>query len=108
MERDEQFGPAVLVGLGGILAEVLDDVAIRLAPVPTQAAREMLDELRASALLHGYRGEPAVDLDAVCRLIVALRQLATERADIAEINLNPVIAGPDGATIVDALVVLDG
>ena len=108
MERDEQFGPAVLVGLGGVLAEVLDDVAIRLAPLPTQAAREMLDELRASSLLHGYRGEPAVDLDAVCRLIVAVGQLAIERADIAEIDLNPVIAGPDGATIVDALVVLDG
>jgi len=108
MERDEQFGPAVLVGLGGVLAEVLDDVAIRLAPLPTQAAREMLDELRAAALLHGYRGEPAVDLDAVCRLIVAVGQLATERSDIAEIDLNPVIAGPDGATIVDALVVLDG
>ena len=108
MERDEQFGPAVLVGLGGVLAEVLDDVAIRLAPVPTPAAREMLDELRASALLHGYRGEPAVDLDAVCRLIVAVGQLAAERSDIAEIDLNPVIAGPDGATIVDALVVLDG
>ena len=59
-------------------------------------------------MLHGYRGEPAVDLDAVCRLIVAVGQLAAERSDIAEIDLNPVIAGPDGATIVDALVVLDG
>ena len=59
-------------------------------------------------MLHGYRGEPAVDLDAVCRLIVAVGQLAVERSDIAEIDLNPVIAGPDGATIVDALVVLDG
>ncbi len=108
MERDEQFGPAVLVGLGGVLAEVLDDVAIRLAPVPGPAAREMLDELRASPLLYGYRGEPAVDLDGVRRLIVAIGQLAVDRTDIAEIDLNPVIAGPDGATIVDALVVLDG
>jgi acetyltransferase len=108
MERDEQFGPAVLVGLGGVLAEVLDDVAIRLAPLTGLAAREMLDELRASPLLRGYRGEAAVDLDALCKLIVVVGQLGADRSDIAEIDLNPVIAGPDGVTVVDALVVLDG
>ena len=108
MERDEQFGPAVLVGLGGVLAEVLDDVAIRLAPVPTAGGPRDARRPSRLPLLHGYRGEPAVDLDALCGLIVAVGQLAIERSDIAEIDLNPVIAGPAGATIVDALVVLDG
>jgi acyl-CoA synthetase (NDP forming) len=108
VERDEQFGPTVLVGLGGLLTEVLDDVALRLAPVPPAGAREMLDELRGTELLHGFRGAPAVDAGAVCDLIVAVSRLATARPNIVEIDLNPLIATEHGAIIVDALVVLDG
>ena len=108
VERDEQFGPVVLVGLGGVLTEVLDDVALRLAPVPPGAAREMLDGLRGAPLLLGYRGAPAVNLGTVCDLIVAVGRLAVERPDIVELDLNPVIATEAAATIVDALVVLDG
>jgi acyl-CoA synthetase (NDP forming) len=108
VERDEQFGPTVLVGLGGVLTEVLDDVALRLAPVPPAGALEMLDELRGTQLLRGFRGVPAVDSNAVRDLIVAVGRLAVARPDIAEIDLNPVIATEHGATIVDALVVLDG
>ena len=98
----------VLVGLGGVLTEVLDDVALRPAPFPPSAAREMLDGLRGVPLLLGYRGAPAVNLDAVCELIVAVGRLAVERPEIVELDLNPVIATAAGATIVDALVVLDG
>jgi len=108
MERDEQFGPTVLVGLGGVLTEVLDDVALRLAPVPRAEAGEMLDGLRGAPLLGGFRGQPAVDRDAVCDLIVAVGRLAAARPEIVELDLNPVIATAAGATIVDALVVLDG
>jgi acetyl-CoA synthetase len=106
MERDAQFGPAVLVGLGGILAEALDDVAIGLAPVPRDAARAMLDRLRGARLLDGYRGRPAIDVESVVDIIVALGALAIERPDIAEIDMNPVIAGPRSSVVVDALVVL--
>ena len=108
MERDEQFGPTVIVGLGGVLTEVLDDVALRLAPVPRAEADAMLEALRGAPLLDGFRGQPAVDRDAVCDLIVAVGRLAAARPEIVELDLNPVIATQEGATIVDALVVLDG
>jgi acyl-CoA synthetase (NDP forming) len=96
----------VLVGLGGILAEALDDVAIGLAPVPRDAARAMLDRLRGARLLDGFRGRPAIDVESVVDVIVAVGALAIDRPEIAEIDMNPVIAGPRGSVVVDALVVL--
>lgn len=106
VRRDAQFGPAVLVGLGGFLAEAIDDVAIALAPVPAEHVRAMLHGLRGSRLLDGFRGRPAVDVDAVADLVVRVGALAAERDDILELDLNPVIAGATGAVVVDALVVL--
>ncbi len=106
LHRDASFGPSVMVGLGGILTEVLDDVAIRLAPVTTTEALVMLDELRGSAILGGVRGRPPVDREAVAEIISALSRLAIDRPDVDEVDLNPVIASPDGALAVDALVVL--
>ena len=108
LRRDPSFGPCVVVGLGGVLAEVLDDVAIRLAPVNPETANAMLGELRGSRLLDGPRGRPAVDRHAVAALIVTLSTLAIERPDLLEVDLNPVIATIDGAVAVDALVVLGG
>jgi len=105
MRRDPQFGPVVLVGLGGVLAEFLDDVAIRLAPIGEATAMAMLDDLRGEALLRGVRGRPGIDRAAIARMLVALGDLALERPDIMEIDLNPVIAGSRGAIAVDALVV---
>lgn len=106
LRRDAQFGPAVMVGLGGIFAEVLDDVSIRLAPVRHADALSMLDHLRGRRILDGVRGRPAIDRSAVADLIVALSRLGAERPDIIEVDLNPVIASPRGALAVDALVVL--
>jgi acyl-CoA synthetase (NDP forming) len=108
MERDPQFGPVVLVGLGGVLAEAIDDTTLRLAPVPARDARAMLGELRGVQLLRGYRGAPPPDLDALAALVTAVGDLALARSDIVELDLNPVIAGPAGTVVVDALVVLDG
>jgi acetate---CoA ligase (ADP-forming) len=107
LRRDPQFGPAVLVGLGGVLAEVLDDVAIRLAPVTPRSAMAMLDALRGRALLDGVRGRPAIDRSAVASMLVRLGRLALERPDLLEVDLNPVIASATGAIAVDALVVLE-
>jgi acyl-CoA synthetase (NDP forming) len=107
VKRDPLFGPAVLVGLGGVLAETVGDVAIRLAPVRAAEASAMLDELRGAALLRGVRGRPPVDRHALVELLVRLGDLAAERPDIVEIDLNPVIAGPSGVVAVDALVVVE-
>jgi acyl-CoA synthetase (NDP forming) len=104
--RDVQFGPVVMVGLGGVLVEALDDVVFRLAPVDQAEARAMLGELRSRRLYEGPRGRPPADLDALSRLVAAVSVLAAERPEIAELDLNPVIALPDGAAVADARVVL--
>ena len=97
-----------MVGLGGVLAEVLDDVAIRLAPVDPPIALEMLDELRGTRLLDGVRGRPSRSIARPSpTLIVGVAAFAVARQDILEIDLNPVIASADGAIAVDALVVVD-
>lgn len=103
--RDPTFGPLVIVGLGGILAEVLDDVAIRLAPVAPDDAAAMLDELRGAAVLGGARGRPAIDRPAVIASIVALSKLLVADPAIVEVDCNPLISGPHGTAAVDALVV---
>jgi acyl-CoA synthetase (NDP forming) len=108
LRRDPHFGPAVLVGLGGVMAELLDDVAIRLAPLDHDAADQMLDDLRGAAILRGVRGRPLVDRPALVSMLVALGQLGVGRPDVLEVDLNPVIASARGALAVDALVVLEG
>ncbi len=106
LKRDPQFGPLVMVGLGGVLAELLDDVAIELAPIDLITAGAMLDRLRGARLLAGLRGRPAVDRAALVELIVAVGRLGWERPDLLEIDLNPVIAAAHGVLAADALVVV--
>jgi acyl-CoA synthetase (NDP forming) len=106
LNRDPDFGPLVVVGLGGVLAEVLDDVVIRLAPVTSDEATAMLDDLRGARLLDGVRGRPAADRAAIAAIIVAVAQLGVDRPDIAAIDLNPVISGLAETIAVDALVVM--
>lgn len=104
--RDPSFGPTVLVGLGGVFTEVYEDTAHRLAPLSTAEAREALAELRAMRLLEGFRGRPAADVDALSETVASVGELLTEENDIAEIDVNPVLAGPEGAVALDALIVL--
>jgi acyl-CoA synthetase (NDP forming) len=106
LKRDPQFGPLVIVGLGGILADVLDDVAVELAPITPAIATAMLDRLRGTRLLDETRGRPAIDRAAVGRLVAALAELGWQRKDLLEVDLNPVIAGERWALAADALVVL--
>ena len=106
--RDPDFGPMLMVGLGGIHVEVLKDVAFAPVPLGTEAALALLGQLKGAALLDGVRGEPAADRAALARLMVALSHFAADHADrIAEVDLNPVIVHPagEGVTIVDALIV---
>ncbi len=92
--RDAVFGPAVLVGLGGILAEVLDDVAVLLAPVTVDEVVARLDALRGAALLRGVRGAPGVAMRPLAEVVVAIGDLLVADPSIVEIDCNPVIAGP--------------
>jgi acetyltransferase len=102
MIRDPQFGPLVVVGFGGIYVEVLKDTAARLCPLSVREAREMLGELRMAPVLKGVRGEPPVDLDALAETICRFAQLAVDTAELAEIEVNPLVAGPGGVMAVDA------
>lgn len=99
--RDPAYGPAVMVGLGGVLVEVLDDVAFALAPITPRYAETLLRSLRGAAVLDGVRGAPPVDVPALCSIIVAVGDLLAGLPEITEIDLNPVLAGPDGAVVVD-------
>ena len=106
--RDPDFGPMLMVGLGGIHVEVLRDVAFAPVPLGAEEALALLGELRGAALLDGVRGEPASDRAALAQLMVALSRFAADHAEgIEEIDLNPVIvhAAGEGLTIVDALIV---
>lgn len=106
-KRDPQFGPVLLVGLGGVLVEIMRDTALSLAPVGKAEAMRMLRRLRGFRLLEGYRSAPAADLDALCEAIARVSELAADFADrIEEIDVNPLLARPDGATALDALIVL--
>jgi acetate---CoA ligase (ADP-forming) len=104
--RDARFGPVALVGLGGLYTEVLGDVTVALAPVDDATARELLLSLRAAPLLRGARGRRAVNLDAAASAVAALSRVAAAHPEVAEIEVNPLLALPDGALGVDARVVL--
>ena len=106
--RDPDFGPMLMVGLGGIHVEVLRDVVFAPVPIGREEALSLLGELKGAALLDGVRGAPAADRDALAGLIATLSRFAADHADlIEEIDLNPVIVHPpgQGLTVVDALIV---
>ena len=104
--RDPQFGPCVMLGIGGVLAEAIADVQIRLAPIDRIDAEEMIEQLATQSLLGEFRGEPAVDRDSLCDLLVGLSEFATAATEVVSVDLNPLIVSPsDGRPIaVDALV----
>lgn len=107
-KRDPIFGPVVLVGLGGIFAEVLQDVAVRPAPVEVEEAMAMLRGLKAFPLLDGARGRPKADLAAAAEAVVALSRFAAQQAaTVAEVDINPLLVRPagQGAVALDALIV---
>jgi hypothetical protein len=103
--RDPRFGPLLLVGAGGLFAEVLEDVAVALAPVTEAAAEALLRSLRIAPLLAGARGRRPADVAAVARAAAVLSRVAAEHPEIAEIEVNPLVAGPDGALGLDARIV---
>ena len=109
MNRDPQFGPLLMFGLGGIYVEVLKDVTFRIAPVSPREAQEMLNEIRSYHLLRGVRGEPPSDLDAIVDTILRVSQLVTDFPEIVEMDINPltVYEAGKGALAVDMRFVLE-
>ena len=107
---DAQFGPLVMVGLGGVFVEVLADVSFRICPITRLDAEEMLDELKGAALLRGARGRKpasrAAIVDALLKIGGESGLLMTHGADIAEADINPLIVSEQGAMAVDARFVL--
>ena len=104
--RDPKFGSVVMVGLGGILTEVLGDTACAIAPVSVDAARELLLSLQGAPVLLGTRGRAPVDLDALAELVARVSRLAAAHPELVELELNPVLASPAGVLALDARVVL--
>jgi succinyl-CoA synthetase beta subunit len=104
LHDDPQFGMTVMVGVGGVLAEAVADVSFRLVPITRVDAEEMIDDLALQRLLGPFRGEPAVDRDALADVLLGLSAAATERRDIASADLNPLMIVDGRPVGVDALV----
>jgi acyl-CoA synthetase (NDP forming) len=100
--NDRSFGPVLACGAGGTAAEVIKDVAVRITPVTDLDAHEMLRSLQTFPLLDGYRGAPRCDIGAIEDVLLRVSAMVEEHPEIVELDLNPLIATPDGVAIVDA------
>jgi acetyltransferase len=108
MNRDPQFGPLVTFGLGGIYVETLKDVTFRVAPISVQEAEQMLEEIRAHAILDGVRGQPTLDKAAIVDAVLRIAQLVQDFPEILELDINPLMVYPQGqgAIAIDMRLVL--
>ncbi|MGA2109880.1 MAG: acetate--CoA ligase family protein, partial [Syntrophorhabdales bacterium] len=107
MNKDAQFGPVLMFGLGGTLVEILGDVSFRIAPLARRDARAMIREIRAYRLLEGYRGQPPVDVTYIEELLLKVSRLVVDNPEIKEMDINPLVAYAEGATAVDARIILE-
>lgn len=107
MNKDAQFGPVLMFGLGGTLVEVLKDVTFRIVPLTGQDAKAMIKEIRAYRLLEGYRGQPAVDIRHLEELLLKVSAMIEDNPEIKEMDINPLIAYQSGAIAVDARIILE-
>lgn len=105
--KDNQFGPSVMFGLGGIFVEILEDVVFRIAPVTKQEAELMITEIKAYPVLKGYRNQPPLDTSAIADTIVSTSRLVTDYQEIKELDLNPVMVYERGVKTVDARIILE-
>ena len=105
--KDPQFGPVLMFGLGGVLVEVLKDVAFRVIPIEPRDARQIVEEIKGYPLLQGYRGQDPADLDKLHDLLLKVSAFVVAHPEIAELDLNPVFAYKDGAIAVDARIIVE-
>jgi acyl-CoA synthetase (NDP forming) len=107
MSKDAQFGPVLMFGLGGVLVEILKDVAFRIVPLVKRDAKEMIREIKGFPLLQGYRGSEPVDVENLENMLLKVSEFIEKTPDIKELDLNPIFAYKDGAVAVDARVILE-
>jgi succinyl-CoA synthetase beta subunit len=106
LKRDSQFGPCVVFGLGGVLAEILEDVSIRVAPITTFDAMDMMENIRGKKILESFRGKPPVNRKALAELLIAIGKIGLENDAVGEIDINPIKLIEGRPVAVDALIVL--
>ena len=104
--RDKQFGPLVMLGLGGIFVEIYKDVSYRLAPVEPIDVKDMIAELKGKRMLEGFRGKEKVDVEALTKAVVSVSQLLSDFPSIAEMDLNPIFGNSRGIKVADARIML--
>ena len=106
---DDQFGPVIMFGLGGIFVELVKDVSFRVLPISRSAAKEMINEVKSSVLLEGFRGGKKYDKNALIRLLLSVSEIIEAYPEIVEMDLNPVIVHEDGKglDVVDARIMID-
>jgi len=103
---DDQFGPVIMFGLGGVLVEILQDVVFRVLPISNVSARKMIREIKAYPLLNGYRGTPQYDIKALTKILLKCSEIIESYPKIHEMDLNPVVVHEKGLDIVDARIIL--
>jgi acetate---CoA ligase (ADP-forming) len=103
---DDQFGPVVMFGIGGVMVEILKDVSFRVLPVSARSARTMLEDIRSVSLLDGFRGQPPADKKAIQKLLLSVSEVIESYPEIHEMDLNPVMVHQEGLSVVDARIVL--
>lgn len=104
--RDPQFGPVIMLGLGGIFVEVLKDVSFRLVPIEKTDAQEMIQELRGKKILESFRGMPKVNTEHIIKMLLAISKLMAENEEISELDINPIMVYPEETKAVDARIIL--
>jgi acyl-CoA synthetase (NDP forming) len=107
MSKDAQFGPVLMFGLGGILVEILGDVAFRIVPLTRRDTYEMVREIKGYPLLEGYRGQEPADISYLEELLLKVSRLVEATPEIKELDINPIFAYGDGAVAVDARIILE-
>ncbi len=107
MTKDPQFGPVLMFGLGGIMVEVLKDVAFRIVPLTRRDAQQMIHEIKGYPLLEGYRGQEPANVAALEDILLKLSDFVDQHAEIKEVDLNPIFATANGAVAVDARIILE-
>ncbi len=107
MTKDQQFGPVIMFGLGGIWVEILKDTTFRITPLTQNDARDMITEIKSFPLLKGFRGMEPVDLQALEDILMKVSSFVEDNPQIKEMDLNPIFAYKDGAMVVDARIILE-